>query len=576
MQKPKVRVLVVSFVYGGNGGISSTIPELAQWTTKTVIKMKEDERIEKAVPLTLSDTPITATRNRAVKIAREKGCDMILMLDSDNEPDGYLGHDPRAVPFWDTAFDFAYDRLVKGIPTCIAAPYCGPPPHPVEKAGMFDAGEVPYLFQWTNKESHDPNAPAKLDILTRSEAAQLSGIYPVAALPTGCCLFTTNCFDGPPKPYFKYEWMDEDQSEKASTEDVYATRNISLYWSIKKGIDVCFATCDSWALHYKPKKVGKPFFVPVEAIAKNMREALEKDLHANDVKVHVDFTEGLETMLPARGAVVAERPSDAPVFDISKVKRRWEKLGPEDTHVYISDEEWSGLAALEAPALVATEESRDPPPPQNDDTDLDDPTPITEPADDSYLSNGHSLRYKMVGQRKVAVLEHEIPDADIGRLEVLTSWLAKKLEGGIEVAVIHPGTGQGTAAILPCLPATSRVFAFDSVSQYGSGEYAKEFSRAFEKELESGQVKADVDSKRFPSVKNYKVDMAFFENFVTASKLEGWLKAVSPRGVLAGCGFDTPETKAVVESFRTKHKLPIQSGGGLWVIPVGGIANAAK
>ena len=558
MQKAKVDVLLVSFCYGGNGGISSTIPELAQWTVRTVLKMKQDERIGRIEPIILSDTPITMTRNRAVKIAKDKGYDLILMLDSDNEPDGYLGVDPNAKPFWNEAFNFSYERLMKGMPTCIAAPYCGPPPSPVEKPGIIDGGEVPYLFQWSNKESHDPNAPNKLDIMTRAEAAKLSGIFPVAALPTGVCLFTTSCFDGPPKPYFKYEWMDEDQSEKASTEDVYATRNISLYWSMTKGWDVCFATCDSWALHYKPKRVGRPYLVPVESVAKNMREALENNFSIKEKKMVVDFAEDIPK-LPERGQIwIDEEPAK---IDVSKLKRRWEVLGPDDNMVYISDEEWADAAALESPAALATS--------------VEEGTEIDEP-DNSHLSNGHGLRSKMVGQRKVALLEYEVSDQDIEKLQSATTWLARKSGGALDVAVVHPGTGQGTAAILSCLPGLSRVLAFDSTSQYRSGEYAKHFNLTFDKELESGVVKADVDGKTFPNVRNYKVDMAFIENFVTASKLETWLKAVSPRGVLCGLGYDQPETAAIVDNFRSKHELPVQASGGLWVIPVGGIANAAN
>lgn len=559
MQQPKADVLLVTFAYGGNGGVSSMIPELAQWTTRTVIKMKQDERIGRIEPITLSDTPITMTRNRAVKLARDKGYDMILMLDNDNEPDGYLGHDPKAVPFWDTAFTFAYDRLLKGIPTCIAAPYCGPPPHPVEKAGIFDGGEVPYIFQWSNRESHEPNAPNKLDIMTRVEAAKLSGIYPVAALPTGCCLFTTNCFDGPPKPYFKYEWMDEDNSEKASTEDVYATRNISLYWSITKGIDVCFATCDSWALHYKPKRVGRPYVVPVEAVAKNMRDALENGFSVRESKKFIDFTENL----PDRGETAKVE------FDAKTMKRRWDVLGPEDNVVYISDEEWEGLAAIDQPQ---PEESVDIP---DTDIDVSDAPATVSAATEVHKSNGHALRHKMIGQRKVAILDRELSDESIENLQSVTNWLVGKLEGGIDVAVIHPGTGQGTSAILSCLPAMSRLLAFDSTSSYHSGEYAKHFNLTFEKELEAGVVKADVDSKAFPVVKNYAVDMAFIENFVTAGKLAAWLKAVSPKGVLCGAGYEDEETRALVDKFSEQHKLPVQVNGDIWVIPVGGIANAA-
>jgi hypothetical protein len=284
MQPAKVRIAVFFFCYGGNGGVSSIIPEIALWWGETLLKIKADPRIEGVMPIILSDTPITMTRNRAVETARANGCDMILMLDSDNEPDGYLQSDPTAKPFWETAFDFAYERLTAGIPTVIAAPYCGPPPHPTPRPGVIDGGEVPYLFEWQNNESDVPVSELRLDqwkleILKRNEAARLKGIYPVAALPTGCCLFTTNAFEGLPQPYFRYEF-DDTGANKLSTEDVVATRDISLYWKMTKNIDVLFATCDSWALHYKPKKVGRPTFTPVEATSKLLRDSIVQNQSA--------------------------------------------------------------------------------------------------------------------------------------------------------------------------------------------------------------------------------------------------------------------------------------------------------
>jgi hypothetical protein len=304
MKKAQLDVLICTYAYGGNGGVSSMIPELAEWTTRTVINMKDDPRIDRIKPIILSDTPITMTRNRTVRIAKEEGYDMILMLDNDNCPDGYLGADPAAKPFWNVAFDFAYERLMQGMPTVIAAPYCGPPPHPVHESG----GEVPYLFEWMDNESDEEHPQRKLELLTRNEAARLSGIHPVAALPTGVCLFTTNIFEGPPKPYFDYEW-NEDHSEKRSTEDVYCTRNLSLYWAVKKEWIVCYAACDSWALHYKPKKVGRPRPTPVEAYAKHMRDALTLDpVSAAEKKLSVDYTKDL----PRRNQVLG--PDDNVVF----------------------------------------------------------------------------------------------------------------------------------------------------------------------------------------------------------------------------------------------------------------------
>ncbi len=510
MQKPKVDVLLVTFAYGGNGGVSSMIPELAQWTTTTVIKMKNDERIGRIKPLTLSDTPITATRNRAVKIAKAEGYDMILMLDNDNEPDGYLGHDNTSEPFWDVAFNFSYERLLKGIPTCIAAPYCGPPPHPVPKDGYTDGGEVPYLFQWTNRESHDRNTQQNLEIMTRAEAAKLQGIYPVAALPTGCCLFTTNCFEGPPKPYFKYEWMDEDHSEKGSTEDVYATRNISLYWSMTKGWDVCFATCNSWALHYKPKRVGRPCLVPIESVAKNMREALANNASVNEAKVYADYTQDLPSY-------------DGPVS--------YDKI------------------------VTHTEEMIEP------------AVAVAEP--EIEKQNGHALRHRIIGGKKIALIPTEISEEAIENIEALTTWLVEKREGPLEVAVAHAGSGQSAAAILAQLPEGSHLYALDSLYTYKySTEPSEQFAKSFQGELESGRVMADLSGRKFPYPEDQQhLDLIFIEREVNAGKIGKWYDNVTPGGLLAGLGYEDPEVKWKVDEHAEENKVKVRFAGDVWAIP---------
>jgi hypothetical protein len=299
MQPAKVNFAIALFAYGGNGGTASLIPEIALYLAKIYHQLKQDDRIARVGIQVYADTPITMTRNRAVKDAREGGFDMLLMLDSDNEPDAYIGTDPDAKPFLDVAFDFTYERLLQGLPTFIAAPYCGPPPHPVPKPGITDGGEVPYLFEWTNDESDSLDAKFKIALLTRLEATRLKGIHPVAALPTGVCLSTLNAYAPLPKPYFKYEF-DEEHSQKYSTEDVVATRDISLYWKMTKNIDVIFAACDSWALHHKPKRVGKPKVVHLEAIAKEMREAILNDHSGLIEKRQVDYTKDL----PRKGQIL--------------------------------------------------------------------------------------------------------------------------------------------------------------------------------------------------------------------------------------------------------------------------------
>lgn len=303
MVPAKVDVLRVLFAYSGNGGVASTIPQLVDWWGATLHKMKTDPRIGRIGTLVLCDTPITMTRNQALAAARDGGFDFLLMLDSDNEPDGDLGRDPSAKPFWDEAFGLAYTRKMAGKETIVAAPYCGPPPNP----GQIDGGEVPYLFQWENNESDVRHPAYKLRLISRHEAALMRGIHRVAALPTGCCLLSVGVLDGMKKPYFYYEF-DEEQAKKNSTEDVVFTRNASLRWQQKGGDNICFATCDSWAYHHKTKVVGRPTIMPVEAISEDFRQAVMDGHNAGDMLLDVN------PEIPAN-ARLASRPTLASVTE---------------------------------------------------------------------------------------------------------------------------------------------------------------------------------------------------------------------------------------------------------------------
>lgn len=503
MTPARVNVLIAQFAYGGNGGISMMLPELAEWKTRTVIKMKADPRIDKIGHEVFADTPITMTRNRAVRMARENGFDMILMLDSDNEPDGYLEYDKDAKPFWETAFDFTYERYVRGVPTAIAAPYCGIPPHPVT-----GGEETPFLFEWRDNESDVAKPHRSLELLNRSQAAMLRGIYPVAALPTGVYLSTVSCYEPLKPPYFFYEF-NEDHSEKRSTEDVVATRNISLHWKMTKGWDVVFAACDSWALHHKPKRVGRPRITPVETIAKDFRDTINSGFSRHDQLRHVDYSADLnltpspmiEEMVPVAAAVEAAIDSD-----------------------YARPEK----------------------------------------------SNGSRTDYRMIGNRKVAAIGTTVTDQSIEHIQNLTSWLVEKRDGSpVEVAVIHAGSGQSAAAILSEIPDGSHLYALDSILTYQfSAEPADNFSKSFAPELESGRVMADITGRKFPYPEDQQhLDMAFIERSLTNEKLERWAEHVSAGGVIAGLGYEDAGTRKMVDRFVEANGYKIKAAGDVWAIP---------
>ncbi|MHC4431724.1 MAG: class I SAM-dependent methyltransferase, partial [Planctomycetota bacterium] len=312
MQQAKVDVFVAHFCYGGNGGIKSLAAPITPWWAKTYYEMMQDDRIGRVGYVQPGDIPLDMERNRTVEAAMQDGYDLLFMLDSDNIPDLHLPHGEPHKPFWQTSFDFAYSRLTQGKPTAICAPYCGPPPHPIE-LGM----ENVYVFYW-EALSNDQFPQHVLQMYSREHACQMRGITPVAAGPTGCILYTMSAFELlqvqrvreddilellqrqaidvqtakrllSAQSYFYYEFRDQRRIEKVSTEDVTNLRDISLAGFQKYGEDIVFCNWDSWAGHAKPKVVGKPAHIRVEQINEHYRRAVESNVSAYEHIVEADF-----------------------------------------------------------------------------------------------------------------------------------------------------------------------------------------------------------------------------------------------------------------------------------------------
>jgi hypothetical protein len=236
-------------------------PDTTDWLVETVLKAKADERIGRVVRWWKNDTPITMTRNECVEVAKREGVDVLVMVDNDMKPDAYLAGnpnrlaaDPLARPFWDTAFNFLCEH--QG-PCVVGVPYCGPPP--VENI---------YVFEWAKYQSDNPNADIRLEQFTREQAAIRTGFEEVGALPTGLIMFHMKALEKIKPPYFYYEWSDETESKKASTEDVTFTRDLSL-----AGVPN-YVLWDAWAGHWKRKCVGKPSILSVDDVRESFREAV--------------------------------------------------------------------------------------------------------------------------------------------------------------------------------------------------------------------------------------------------------------------------------------------------------------
>lgn len=236
------------------------------WANQYLAKRQD---ITDVVRFRIADTPITMGRNRAVRAAMQEECDFLLMIDNDMEPDPrkpngellYAG----AKLFLPDAIDFLLKNPTAG---CVAAPYCGPSPD-----------NNIYVFRWRNRRNKNEvgmNPNYSLEQYTREEAADLSGIQEVGALPTGLVLYNVRAFFGMKKPFFYYEWTDAWQSEKASTEDVTQTRDMSLAWYTTNGErgGRVFCHWDAWAKHIKPEHVGKPEKLTAAAVGDHLKHAI--------------------------------------------------------------------------------------------------------------------------------------------------------------------------------------------------------------------------------------------------------------------------------------------------------------
>jgi hypothetical protein len=257
----KMKVMFTRFPGGGMDRA-----EVTDWLVDSVVEAKLDPRVEDDIyNWRLTDTPITMSRNRCIEVALKEGIDFLVMVDNDMAPDLYSPgrseyHNPEAKHFYASAFDFLYQRRETGeAPAVIGAPYCGPSPH-----------ENIFVFQWRVLETNCPSNGTRISLqqFTREQAAIMTGIQEVGALATGLIMIDMECIKNIAPPYFYYEWTDEKKTEKASTEDVTFTRDLSL-----NGVPQ-FCNWDSWAGHWKPKCVGMPIPIPPSSISEVFRRRI--------------------------------------------------------------------------------------------------------------------------------------------------------------------------------------------------------------------------------------------------------------------------------------------------------------
>lgn len=257
----KYSVMVARFPY-----LNQECPDTTDWLIRTVLKMKQDERIGEVLHVRKDDTPVTMTRNAVCLSALQQKCDYLLMVDSDMKPDC----EPDGKPFWDTSWEWILSPQQLGKPSMVAAPYCGPPPH-----------ENVYIFQWANWRNDAANPDIRLEQFSREQASAMRGIQEVGALPTGVILIDCRVLRGLKPPWFSYEYDDRFEASKASTEDVVFTRDASL-----QGMPV-YCNWDAWAGHWKRLLVRKPRPLTKEDVRGRFAEAVLAERSGREVIVDV-------------------------------------------------------------------------------------------------------------------------------------------------------------------------------------------------------------------------------------------------------------------------------------------------
>jgi hypothetical protein len=342
MTPRKLGLHIATFPYGGNGAAAKEHPDIRHWFTETVLWAKAEKRIDNISSSDINDCPITMSRNRAVVEARKAGAQVLVMIDSDQSPAKHQ-NDVGFKPFVPSSFDFLYDHYDKG-PVVIGAPYCGPPPY-----------ENVYVFRWDSMGVYGDETSFGIHAYSRHEAAMMTGIVECAALPTGLIMYDMRAFEliepcfinkeeilkkfkngeidlrqcarWMNEGWFYYEWKDGYASQKASTEDVTNTRDISLAGSAKLGYNPVFCNWDSWVGHWKPWNVGKPQRYGNEQIASSFKRAVLNDdcLGNRIVNVNVmhdlGLTDDMVELAPKNGHVTKIYHHSTPQVHLDALKK---------------------------------------------------------------------------------------------------------------------------------------------------------------------------------------------------------------------------------------------------------------
>lgn len=280
MTPRKLNIMFSFFSYAGNSTGRAEHPDIRDWFVRTMLQLRDDERIGEVTWEDKADTPLHMVRNHMVEVAKERCADVLVSVDSDMQPDCELGQDHTAKPFFQSSFDFLYKHWDTG-PVCIASPYCGAP----------DWSNV-FAFQWAARNNLGTlNRPdLHLEAYGREHTELLDGIQEAAAGPTGLIMWDMRSFSDVLKPpYHYYEYTCPKQIEKASTEDVTITRDFSMGTQELYGYNGFFINWSAWSGHWKCHLVRKPRSIRLDHVNEAFRDAVKRRAESGDVLIRRSF-----------------------------------------------------------------------------------------------------------------------------------------------------------------------------------------------------------------------------------------------------------------------------------------------
>lgn len=596
----KLNIAVATFPYGGNGGLKSEHPDSGRYRDAIIYKLAAlDDRIGEVFDLEVADTPLHMCRNAMVQAARDEGADVILMIDSDMRPDHeLLDGDPEAKPFFETSFDFLYKKWAVGEHVCVFAPYCG---------GTED--EVVFCCQW-RKKSNRPEIEhnVSLELVSREEAVMWTGIAPAAAGPTGLILFAMPMLElieptpvraeridelieyrrigrisdaefldaVRPASWFEYEYEDVRHHKKASTEDIYITRDLSMAGWRKYGRDVVFCNWDSWAGHMKPYWVGKPRPLTPETISNKFSDVANRR-PGNDKHAYLHQFEPLSDQEKRQS--LTDMADHLPENPDSKSTPKPVLLPPKQ-EAEAGDATFEERVAEEVARKLAEIHQ---PPTQDEDIGATD---TLGKWSDEMLNpqSGQDKPKEIFEDKKVVVkkIEKRV-EADVSDQPVINETVISAIRG---VAYKKSEVGAVHAAVIGTHTATFAVAIADTIGEgggrvvcagdccEGEGEYAttrKEWLQVVTPSRAGKTVFAiPGDSKEVSDVSEEDYDMIVITECGSSLEfsilLNGWMSRLKESGILLGTNYDPEKYPATCSVLDSMFGSSIVTDGTIWAV----------